>query len=119
MPYFLEYDKKAGKAEVLGSDLGKKVVKNYNKLATTLLTFEELWYDGWRKVRRYAILLFVPLLRKKESDAPTPCYEINFSKNASQLLSDTEVFKQFKKPLPSFATRVWEQKLDCACCTNL
>ena len=90
MPYFLKFDEKAGKPKVLGSDLGIKVIKNYNRLATTLLMFEELWYDGWRKkcdaTRSY---FFVPLLRKKGCDAPTG-YEINFSKNASQLLRDTE-----------------------------
>ena len=66
MPYFLKFDKKAGKPKVLGSDLGIKVIKNYNKLATTLLMFEELWYDGWRKkVRRYAILLFCSIIKKE------------------------------------------------------
>ena len=63
-------------------------------------------------------LAFVPLLRKKGCDAPTPGYEINLV-NASQLLRDTEIFKHSRNNFQVLQHVCGNKKLDCVCYTNL
>ena len=116
MPYFVKYNSTLSVSNVttiFATDVGKNVVKGYNRLLTTLSTYEDLWYNGWcDKCDELRVFFYVPLLETTltKSNKDEKIYTLNLNSNVFQLINDIRIFKNLNIPLPGFATHVWEQK---------
>jgi len=100
------------KPEILKSDEGKAVVRNFNKMSQVLLEYELVHYRSWVKsIEMIKSGLAATVLVK---DSETHELFVNFDPQVQELLKETVHFKKMNLEIPDDAKNLLliEQKLD-------
>eukprot|EP00937_MAST-01D_sp_MAST-1D-sp2_P000194 g194.t1 len=86
---------------VLATDEGQRVVRNFNKLARTLIAFEYLWHDAWVKAIDAAKAgLQATLLIRHPDDGKL---YVNFDQEILQLIRESKCLERMGFELPEDA----------------
>ena len=97
-----------GNPTVMSTPGTKKVVKVYNKVARTLVAFEVLWFEAWRKsVEAARAGLQATLIIRHPK---TGKLFVNFDKEILQLVRETKCLKRLGVEIPEAAESILAQE---------
>mgnify|MGYP002834821241 CR=1 FL=1 len=97
-----------GNATVLSSKESKKIIKTYNKVARTLVAFEFLWYEAWKKsVEAAKAGLHATLIIRHPK---TNRLYVNFDREILQLIREAKCLRRIGVEVPEAANMVLLQE---------
>ena len=96
-----------GNSSVLASKESKKIIKTYNKVARTLVAFEFLWYEAWKK----SVEAAKAGLRDTHHPPPkTNRLYVNFDREILQLIREAKCLRRIGVEVPEAAKMVLLQE---------
>ena len=107
MESFTLFNDNTQNSTLLSSTVGLRVIKTYNRVATTITMFETLWFDGWVEASRSTHKsLRDPLLRKHQQTN----YSSNLDPAILRVITECRMLKLHGLDLPPFANSLSEQE---------
>ena len=92
-----------GNASVLASKESKKIIKTYNKVARTLMAFEFLWYEAWKKsIEAAKAGLHATLIIRHPK---TNRLYVNFDREIMQLIREAKCLRRIGVEVPG--PQIW------------